>query len=290
VTGVAFALVLASAGLHATWNFFLKRSDHKVAFLWSMATVSFVVFIIPAGVFIYRDGIGWQGLLFGIGTAVLHGAYGLALARGHQLGDLSVVYPIARGLGTALIPLAAVLLLGETISGLGSFGIGLIVVGLLLVQIRSLGPGELRKQTRAVSSSATLMALLTGLFITSYSLWDKRALDYMAPVTVNEFSMLGYMVLMPPLVFREGSAALIAEWRERGKTILAAGVVAPVGYVMVLFALTTSRVSYIAPAREVGIVIGALLGVLLLGEGYGRPRIIGSLFIVAGAMTLGLAP
>ncbi len=71
---------------------------------------------------------------------------------------------------------------------------------------------------------------------------------------------------------------------------MVAGVLAPLGYVLVLVALTTSRISYIAPAREVGIVLGAVLGVLVLGEGYGAWRILGSILILAGVLTLGLAP
>jgi drug/metabolite transporter (DMT)-like permease len=67
-------------------------------------------------------------------------------------------------------------------------------------------------------------------------------------------------------------------------------VLAPLAYVLVLVALTTSRISYVAPVREVGIVIGAMLGVMLLGEGYGRWRIAGAVTILAGVFTLALAP
>ena len=81
-----------------------------------------------------------------------------------------------------------------------------------------------------------------------------------------------------------------SEWRERGRSIVAAGLLAPLGYVLVLIALTTSRISYVAPAREVGIVLGAALGVLFLGEAYGTSRMSGSLLILAGVLTLGLAP
>ena len=290
MTGVAFALVLASAVSHASWNFLLKRSEHKVAFLWSMACVSLVVFLVPAGIWGYRDGISWQGVAFGCMSAVLHGAYGLALARGYQLGDLSIVYPIARGIGTALIPLVAVLVLSESISPWGGAGIGLVVAGVLFIQLQSLHPRDLVRPMRNMGGPATAVAILTGLFITVYSLWDKKSLDYLAPVTLNEFSMAGYVLLLPPLVFREGTSALAAEWRDRGLAIVAAGILAPLGYMFVLIALTTSRVSYVAPAREVGIVLGAVLGVVLLGEGYGRIRIFGSLFIMAGVLTLGLAP
>ena len=72
--------------------------------------------------------------------------------------------------------------------------------------------------------------------------------------------------------------------------MIAAGILAPVAYIMVLVALTTSQVSYVAPVREVGIVLGALMGVVFLGEGYGRFRLAGSVLIVAGVIVLGLAP
>jgi drug/metabolite transporter (DMT)-like permease len=132
--------------------------------------------------------------------------------------------------------------------------------------------------------------VLTGVLITTYSLWDKKALDYLAPVTLSQFSMLGYVLMLPPIALRARRSVVEAEWRERGPSIMAAGVLAPLGYILVLVALTTSRVSYVAPAREVGIVLGALLGVWLLGEGYGRIRMFGALLIVAGVLTLGLAP
>jgi len=290
VTGVAFGLVLASAVSHASWNFLLKRSDHKVAFLWSLSIVSFVVFLIPAAIFAYTDSIGWQGVVFGLVSAVLHGAYGLALARGYHLGDLSVVYPIARGMGPALIPIVAVLLLGESISGWGALGIGLVVLGVLFIQLQSLHPRDIIRPIQNMGGPATAVALLTGVLITTYSLWDKKSLDYLAPVTLSQFSMAGYVFLLPPIALRAERSSIATEWRERGSSIISAGVLAPLGYILVLVALTTSRVSYVAPAREVGIVLGALLGVLLLGEGYGRIRIFGSLLIVAGCLTLGFAP
>ena len=290
MTGVAFALVLASAFSHASWNFLLKRSEHKVAFLWSLAAVSFVVFLIPAAIFAYTDGVGWRGVVFGLVSAVLHGAYGLALARGYQIGDLSIVYPIARGMGPALIPIVAVLLLGESISPWGGAGIGLVVLGVLLIQLQSLHPRDLVRPLQNMGGPATAIAVLTGALITAYSLWDKKALDFLAPVTLNQFSMSGYVFILPLLVFRARGSPVAVEWRDRAPSIIAAGVLAPLGYILVLVALTTSRVSYVAPAREVGIVLGALLGVLLLGEGYGRIRVFGSLFIVGGVLTLGLAP
>ena len=137
MTTVAFTLVIASAIFHATWNLLLKRSNHKIAFLWSLGAVSFAAFLIPAAVSAYMDGIGARGVMFGVVSALLHGVYGLALSRGYQLGDLSAVYPISRGMGPALIPLAAVLLLDERASVAAGIGIALVVAGIYAISIQA---------------------------------------------------------------------------------------------------------------------------------------------------------
>jgi len=137
---------------------------------------------------------------------------------------------------------------------------------------------------------ATRVALLTGALIATYSVWDKAALDDLSPLTLNQFAMAGHALILAPIALRNGGGFVRHEWRERRGSILAAGVLAPLAYVLVLAALTTSRISYVAPVREFGIVIGAMLGVMLLGEGYGRWRIAGAVTILAGVFTLALAP
>ena len=289
MTTAAFLLVLLAGVAHASWNFLLKRSDHKVAFLWSFTTVSVTAFFIPAVIWAIIDGIGPRGVVFGVVSGALHAAYGLTLSRAYQIGDLSAVYPISRGMGPALIPLAAVLLLDEHVSAWAGLGIALVVLGVLLIQAETDQPAHLLQHLRGLGRPAIAMALLTGALITTYSLWDKKALDYLPPVTLNQFSMSGYVVLLAPLAYR-ARVPLRAEWRQRGWSIVAAGVLAPLAYILVLVALTTSRVSYVAPAREVGIVLGAALGIAVLHEGYGVARIAGAALIVAGVLTLGLAP
>ena len=286
----AFALIFGSALCHASWNFLLKRSDHKTAFLGSLGAVSFAAFLIPAAVVTSIDGIGWRGLMFGGVSALLHGVYGLSLSRGYQLGDLSAVYPISRGMGPVIIPIAAVLFLGERTSVTAAFGIALVVVGIYGIHIEAGGLRGLSQPLRALNRPATRTALVTGALIATYSLWDKTALDHLSPLTLLQFAMAGHFLILLPLSLGNGASAIRGEWRQRGGSILAAGLLAPLAYVLILVALTTSRISYIGPAREVGIVFGALLGIVFLGEGYGRWRVLGSLLIVAGVLTLGLSP
>jgi uncharacterized membrane protein len=295
MTTTAFFLVFGSAFCHASWNFLLKRSEHKVAFLGSFAAVAFLTFLAPTGVAIYLEGLSARGALYGLVTSALHGVYGLTLARGYQLGDLSAVYPISRGMGPALIPLLAVLLLGETTSVVAGFGIALVVFGIYTIHVderaaESRGLRALTQPLQLLGRPATRMALLTGVLIAGYSIWDKAALDYLTPLALNQFSMAGHALVLLPVAALTARGAVAREWRGNGRSVVAAGVLAPLAYVLVLAALTSSRISYVAPAREFGIVIGAVLGVVLLGEGYGPWRVIGSLLIVGGVVTLAAAP
>jgi len=290
MTTAALLLVFTSAFCHASWNFLLKRSDHKTAFLFSLGAVSFAVFLIPSIVATSIEGIGARGLMFGVVTALLHGVYGLSLSRGYQMGDLSTVYPISRGMGPALIPLAAVILLGERASLAAGFGIALVVLGVYAINIEADSVRDLLQPLRSLNRPATRVALLTGAIIATYSLWDKAALDDLSPLTLNQFAMAGHALILAPIALHHGGRSVRHEWRERRGSILAAGVLAPLAYVLVLVALTTSRISYVAPVREVGIVIGAMLGVMLLGEGYGRWRVAGAVTILAGVLALALAP
>jgi multidrug transporter EmrE-like cation transporter len=113
---LAFALVITSAFAHAGWNFLLKRSEHKTSFLWSAGGVAILAMLVPAVVLAFYDEPGWGGVGFGVGSGVIHGVYGMSLSRGYQLGELSSVYPVSRGMGPALVPIAAVVLFDEHIS------------------------------------------------------------------------------------------------------------------------------------------------------------------------------
>jgi drug/metabolite transporter (DMT)-like permease len=201
-----------------------------------------------------------------------------------------VVYPVSRGVGLALIPLGGALLLGEQISPAGGLGIALIVSGVYAIHLEAKALADLAQPLRSVLGPAGRTSLLTGGVIAAYSLWDKNALDVLSPLPLNEFGMIGLSVTLVPFALRGGLPQLQAEWRQRPAAIVSAGVLIPAAYLLVLTALTTSRVSYVGPAREIGIVFGTLFGVLLLREGYGRLRIPAACLIVAGVILLALAP
>jgi uncharacterized membrane protein len=248
-------------------------------------------FFLPAAVVAtIVAGIGPEGVALGCVTASLHGVYGLSLARGYRLGDLSAVYPVSRGTGLALIPVLAAVLLGESVSLPAVAGIGLVGAGVFAIHLEPHNLKDLAAPLRALKGEAGLAALLTGCLVATYSTWDKYALEEVSPLTLNQFAMFGHFLVLTPLVAMDRGNNVRTEIQERLPSIAAAGVLIALAYALVLAALTTSRVSYIAPSREVGIVFGTILGSVLLGEGYGHGRVWAAMLIVAGVIVLAVAP
>ncbi len=291
VTTLALVFVLLSAGSHATWNFLLKRSHNREVFTWWML-MSISLLMIPLGVTLaWREPVVYPGWWFILGTTILHVVYFLILARSYTGADLSIVYPIARGMGPALVPILGMLILLETISPMGVFGIAIVVVGIYTVYWWGQIGHILRDPLRFLREPGARYAILTGFVIAAYSIWDKVGVGYVHPFLYLYFFTLGSALALGPYMLRaHGMAAIRAEWRTGATSIIAAGALAFLAYGLILTALTFSRVSYIAPAREVGIVVAVLLGTLVLKEPFGRGRLMGSSLIVGGLILIAVAP
>ena len=288
---LALTLVLFSAVAHATWNFMLKRSNNQEVFIW-WSLVSISVLLLPLAVVLaWRDPIVHPGWLFLLVTSLLHFVYFLLLARSYTHADLSVVYPIARGAGPALVPILGVLVLKESVAPLAVAGIVAVVLGIYTVYWWGLLPQILKNPFKFLRETGTRYALLTGLVIAIYSVWDKEGVSYVNPFLYMYIMSVGSALLLAPYVLqRHGTKLLRAEWRTSAGLIVAVGLLVFLAYGLVLTAMQFSRVSYIAPSREIGIVIGVLLGVLVLREPFGKGRFLGSSLIVAGIVLIALAP
>jgi drug/metabolite transporter (DMT)-like permease len=261
-----------------------------LVFSWAFAALAVLLYLpLALGTALLRPvpPAGWG---FIAGTMALHVAYFFLLSLAYRSGDLSLVYPVARGTGIALVPLVAVLALGERVSPAGAAAIATVVLGVLLVHLRGLRPSSPARLVCRLREPGLRYALCTGLVIATYSVWDARGVTLVAPPVYNYFVFLAQALAAAPVALGRGRAVLAHEWRCRRAAIVAAALLSPLAYLLVLLALTFSRVSYIAPARELGIVIGTLLGTLALHESYGRFRVAGSLLIVAGVFGLALAP
>jgi uncharacterized membrane protein len=291
VTGAALVLVILSAVAHASWNFLLKRGANREIFIWWLL-VSTGLLLFPLGVVLILlypiEGLGWWYIL---GTIILHVLYFIFLGRGYTHGDLSVVYPIARGMGPALVPILGVLVLDENVSFLAIIGIAAILLGIYTVYWWGRFADILSNPVKLLWEPGTRYALLTGLVIAVYSVWDTVGVRYVNPFLYMYLLSVGTaLVLSPYMVKAYGTKMISMEWERAKGTIVTSGLLTFLAYGLVLTALTTSKVSYIAPAREVGIVIGVLLGTLVLKEPFGKGRLIGAGQIVLGVMLVALAP
>ena len=291
MSGLALGLVLLSAVIHAGWNLLAKRGMNQEVFIW-LAQVGIAVVLLPLGLFLLiRYPIDATGWAFVAGTVLLHIFYFLFLGRGYARADLSLVYPIARGMGPAVVPVLGVLVLGESVSPPAIAGIATVVVGIYTVYWWGRFSLILRDPLKLFKEAGTRYALLTGATIATYSVWDKVGVSHVTPFLYMYLMSLGSALGLAPFLIRShGTTAMRAEWRYNSTSIISVGAMTFVAYGLVLTAFQFSRVSYISPAREVGIVIGVLLGVLVLKEPFGRGRIIGSGMIVLGLVLIATAP
>ena len=291
MSGLALGLVLLSAVIHAGWNLLAKRGMNQEVFIW-LAQVGIGVLLLPLGIFLLiRYPIDATGWVFVGGTVLLHIFYFLFLGRGYARADLSVVYPIARGMGPAVVPILGVLVLGESVSPPAVAGIATVVAGIYTVYWWGRFGLILSDPLKLFKEPGTRYALLTGATIATYSIWDKVGVSHVTPFLYMYLMSLGSALGLAPLLLKShGISALRAEWQNNSTTILAVGVMTFVAYGLVLTAFQFSRVSYISPAREVGIVMGVLLGVFVLKEPFGRGRIIGSAMIALGLALIAVAP
>jgi len=279
VNGFALGLVVAAAVVHAIWNFAAKRvGDGGAPFVFLYYTVSALVFGPIAVILALFDHPQWTWLLAAVVTAVLHVAYGTVLQRGYAVGDLSVVYPLARGTGPLLSVLVAVLFLGEHPGWLGLVGALLVVVCVLVI-----GTGK-------ATPAGVFYGVLTGGVIAAYTLWDAHSVTALAvpPLIYFGAGSIGESLLLLPTALR-AKASVAALWRAHRREVLAVGLLSPLGYLLVLYALQMAPVSLVAPAREVSIVLGGFVAWRLLGEAQAARRLTGSLVVLAGIAAIAVA-
>lgn len=283
---LALALVLTAACCHATWNLLAKGARDTVAFTWAF-TAGSVVLYLPLAIAVMlwaRPPLAAAAAGLVLVSALLQLAYFLLLGRGYRTGDLSLVYPLARGTGPLLATTAAVVVFGERPSRLALAGAGLVVGGVLVMAT----PRRLHLTPGAGRAAA--YALATGACIAAYTLWDKRAVAVVPPVLLNYgVDLVRALALAPVALGTAGRRrAVLAEWRGQPGKVLGVAALAPLAYMLVLTALTMSPVSYVAPAREVSILLGAALGARLLREADARRRLAGAAAIGAGVVALAL--
>jgi drug/metabolite transporter (DMT)-like permease len=282
----ALMLVLAAAVFHSCWNALTKRARDQFCFLWSAVTVGGVLFLPVVWWTLPPGGIPAAVWPYVVATILLHALYFVALGRSYRSGEFSLVYPIARGLGVALVPVLAAPILGEWPSALGAMGIALVVAGIVALQWRSPSPCAPGRRVRL--GPGTGWALLTGVTIAAYVLVDKAGVSRLHPVPYIGLMFVGSLLLLLPAALGRAER-LGAEWRHNWRTILAASAMTLIAYLLVLFAFRLSKASYVVAAREVSIVVSVVIGRLWFDERGGAARVAGALLVLAGVVAIALA-
>lgn len=274
----AFILVILSAALHALWNFATKKVSGDISVIW-IGLVMGCIALLPFIFFIPPDQIALDKVYpYIIATGVVHAVYVFALSKAYEHGEISVVYPISRGIGIAGIAIAALLFLQENISATGAAGIIAIGAGIFLLGLKN------GHQKRGI-----FFALLVGLTIIGYSIIDKFAVGVGHPLFyIFGFTVL-FTLLLAPYVIVKKRKELLAAWKNKKKYSLIIGVGSVSTYLTILFVYQIAQVSYVVAARELAVAIGAILGFIFLKEKITTKKVIGIMTIVTGIILIKLA-
>ncbi|HTQ79173.1 MAG TPA: EamA family transporter [Thermoanaerobaculia bacterium] len=274
----ALFLLLTAAFLHAAWNLLVRAAGDRLVFSWwSLMT------LLPLGLGALLLGPSLHGAWpFILASALLEAAYFALLAVAYGRGDFSLIYPIARGTAPLLLAVGAVAFLGEHLRPLGLLGLLVLASGLAVIS------GAGLRRTR--SGGGVGWALAVALFIALYSLVDGAAVRHFSPLpyTLAVFSLTA-LLAAPPLLLLRGRQALLAEWRQSWRRIPVVGALSLFSYLLVLGAYQITSVAYAGAVREVSVVVGALAGWRLLGEGFGLRRTVGALLTFSGILLIAIA-
>jgi drug/metabolite transporter (DMT)-like permease len=275
-----FLAVLLAALLHASWNLLVKLDlDRFLALL----LISCVLGIMGLAMLMIFPWPAAASAPYYIVSGLLHVGYNMFLARSYRTGDLSQVYPIARGTAPLLTFIGAFLLAGETVTGIGAAGILLLVAGIWLTA----RPG---KAAIRLDGMTILFALGTSGFIAAYTIVDGfgarlsgSASAYAGMLFVLDavFMIIAALVTRGPKAFLQ----ILPSWKSgTAGAILSAG-----AYWIVIWAMTLAPIAAVAALRETSILFVMLMSMVFLKERVTGFRLLGAALIVLGAVALRLS-
>jgi drug/metabolite transporter (DMT)-like permease len=295
MTPFAILLVLVAAVLHATWNLAAKRAGSGVPFIFVTGLIINALYVpVLLTYFVWtRPTLSWSMLGPVAVSALLKTGYAIFLQRAYRTGDFSLVYPLARGTGPLLATVGAIVFLGERPSWLGAAGSLLIIGSIFLL---TGGERLWQRQPKPKTAPATSVGagvrngLITGAFIAAYTVWDRYGVAGrgIPPVLFDAGTALMMTLLVAPFAWPR-LAEVRNEWRTHRREAFTMAVLSPIGYVLVLTAMTFTPVSYVAPAREFSILIGAFLGARMFKERDTPRRLWAAAGMVVGLIALALA-
>jgi len=285
VAPIVVALLLAAALMHATWNALLKsdRSDRLATFGVIMTTGTVMGLVAVPFLPMIEPG-AWKFLALSV---AIHLAYYTFLLKAYSYGDLSHTYPIARGLGPLLVALVSGQLIGEHLRTQDIIGVVLLSGSLAALAMPLRG----KPAVGGRHGLATLFAVLTGCTIASYIIADGMGVRAAGPDFQHRLAYIAWLCVL------EGPWLLVLAIILRPQTVgshlrrnwwrgAIGGVIANIGYGIAIYALALGPMAHVAALRETSVLFGALMGTLLLGERFGRRRVIAAAVIVSGLVLM----
>jgi drug/metabolite transporter (DMT)-like permease len=273
-------LVLLAAVMHASWNALVKANGDRLAM---QALVIFFSSVPAAAALPFVPLPSAASVPFLLVSLIVHGFYYATLLGAYRHGDLSQVYPIARGAAPLMIALGAWAFAGEAMSW--PEWLGVVIVSLAIMSLAA--PGRLRHE-RELSSIG--FALATGVTIALYSLADGMGVRRAG----NDFSYILWLLAIEGLPL-----LLVSLWLRRGRIRasfvpalpkgIGGGILAGLGYGIVIWAMGRAPMAHVSALRETSVILAAVIGTALLREPFGLRRIMASGLIVAGSALLHLA-
>lgn len=277
-THVFFA-VLAAAAFHAGWNALLKVKLEPLTTV-SLISAACGLVVLPFALLVDMPELAaWP--FIGMSLA-LHLVYYIALAEAYRFGDLSQVYPIARGTAPLITALGGVIWLGEPLGLTGWLGVILLGAGIVALSLRRRGAGLSAFHGRSVA-----FALLTALTIAAYTLVDgtgARIGPSPAPYIVWLFILDGLMMAIFGLL--RMPAAMIEGAKSSWQLVLAGGALSTAAYAIAIWAMTVAPIALVAALRETSVLFAALIGIVFLREPVYALRIVAGCVVLAGIVLL----
>jgi drug/metabolite transporter (DMT)-like permease len=266
----ALLLALAAAFVHAFWNLLLARARDPEA---ATAVALVVAVIVFAPVSLFAWGLEREVWPYLVVTSCLQLLYFSLLITAYRKAEVSVVYPVARGVAPTFVLLAGIVVLGYSTSWAQAAGV--VLVGLGVLAIRGVRRG----------AAGIVFGLAIAAVIASYTLVDKRGLDYANPIAYLEVSMIAPAILYAAWVARlRGGTVALRSALSRSSVV--AGIATFTAYALVLAALERASAASVAAVRETSVVIATLLAAVVLKEHVTPVRLTGAILVACGVAIL----
>ena len=273
-TDLIFIIIIFSAMCHAVWSAIIKSSSNPLSLMGITSILELLIFL-PLTFFVPFPIIEIWYLLFA--TIFIHVLYRLNVIYSYKFGDLSFVYPIARGGSSLLIAIISILFLQNSINLFGFLGVIIVCVGLFLISFSS---------KIKFNKPAFFLAVSTAIFITTYTLIDGIGVRS----SENAFSYIFWLIALNgvPILFISifSKNGLRKKESYSSKAGIAAGIFATLSYALVVWSMQFIEIAYVSGIREVSIVFATIIGMLFLSEKYASKRIIPSILIALGIATV----